>query len=259
MARFVEFLYELKFNYDLLQPFDDASLFIFDIVSWKPLSTYATERAIKYPRWRFKKDTYEVSFITDKNNYDEFCVFDTKTLTKRDCRYHESAGDDIGDPNWIMGRQWPFVSVDDSVVFSTIDKLFICKGAEAKKNALSVDNITLMHFDKKYPNMVYMKTEGPVSNSIMCLDINVDEIHKPKIVYETECVSSESIFIPKLVEYGSIKGYEYTPLFNVEKGSRKIIIWLHGGPAMRISPAFDIRKQAFIAAGYHIFMPAYSG
>lgn len=211
--------------------------------------------ALKYPRWR---NDYELYFISDDSGYDRICYFSLRNREWLKTELYHGF-EDIGEPNWIVGQQWPLAVNENYIVFADSHYCYCYTFDTKETRRIEVENITLMHMDEKKPNMVYFKSAGSMGTSLNVIDLSQKQL-RIHIVYELKYLSVESccsLVTPRLAEFGNIRGYLTVP--HDTNHPVPMIIWLHGGPTMRLTNALDLRKQCFVAAGFGIFEPAFSG
>ncbi|KAE9553791.1 hypothetical protein FO519_003012 [Halicephalobus sp. NKZ332] len=210
----------------------------------------------KYPCWLNDED---FMYISDSTGYDRIygrSLVDQSWI-KLEGIYEGS--EDIGDPNWLVGQQSPVVASPEHIVFIDSKHVYIHFLKTSETKSVELFNATLVRMDPENPNFVYFKCSGTKS-----ISIKVINLHSPKLsietVFEINFIQENSkvdICTPEWKMLNHIPGIVLSPSKDITP--RPTIIWLHGGPTMRLPLGFDLRRQMFVAAGFNVVVPAFSG
>uniref|UniRef100_A0A7E4V716 Peptidase_S9 domain-containing protein n=1 Tax=Panagrellus redivivus TaxID=6233 RepID=A0A7E4V716_PANRE len=169
---------------------------------------------------------------------------------------------DIGDPYWIMGNQRFFILTGKFIIYTIEDKLIVRDITISKTLTLDIDNVDLLSVDPSNKNKVYFKSDDQLYKRVYSIDLSVDNL-APTVVYTIPYYEEPlNLFLPEVIKYEGINGYLYQHCaFDGGYHDRTMptIIWLHGGPAMRVHKTIDFRKQAYLEAGFNLVDLVYTG
>ena len=243
---------------NLLQPFEKADVLIRNVDGEDNRSVVFTHPfgPVKYPCWFSDEDFI---YISDSTGHDKIYG---NSLVNNDWGKFESIYngiEDIGEPLWLVGQQWPIVATPEFFIFADAKKVYIHSLKTSETKSIGISNVNLIRLDPEDPKLVYFRRSGVTNTSIQV--INLDQPNLPvEDIFEVNYIPKDSkikAFTPEWTQLNHIPGLITSPSKDIVP--RPTIIWLHGGPTMRLSPTFDLRKQIFVASGFNVVEPAFSG